>query len=228
MKLIGKLRDWGNTSGSISLEASLVFPWVLMLTFLLLFFSLYISQGALLYYSSSIMAERTAFSWTNSAKDAQTGAYPQGEYDGLYWRLTDDSLVQGLFGLVAESNGAGIEIHAGMAGGEGSKAIDKLRRIGFETASSHNVGAGEMRYRNIGIKREIEVDLTSNWLAQPLIWLRGGGAAKTEVNALVVEPPEFQRSFDLIRYYASKMKSSPQGESAYRDQAGGVLQKRKR
>jgi hypothetical protein len=199
-----------------------------MLTFLLLFFSLFISQGALLYYSSSIMAERAAYGWANSAKDAQTGAYPQGKYDGLYWRLADDGLVQGLFGLVAGDNAARVEIHAGMTGGEGGdEAIEKLRRAGYETASSHNVGTGEMRYRNIGIKREIEVDLTSVWLARPLIRLRGGGAAKTEVTALVVEPPEFLRSFDLLRYYASKMKNSPQGASAYREQAGGVLRKRK-
>ncbi|QMV43361.1 hypothetical protein [Cohnella cholangitidis] len=180
-----------------------------------------------MYYSSSILAERTAFSWSNSAKNSLTGAYPDGQYDGLYWRLTDDSLVQGLFGLVSDNESAVIEVYSGMPGGEGSKSTDKLRRAGFDTAASHNVGTGRMNYRNIGIKREIEVSLTSVWTARPLIWLRGGGAAEADVSALVVEPAEFLRTFDLMRYYASKMKESREGETAYRDKAGGVLNKRK-
>lgn len=217
----------GNTSGTISLEASMVFPWVLMLTFLLLFFSLFISQRALLYYSTSIMAERTAFSWSNSAKDARTGAYPPGQYDGLYWRLTDDSLVQGLFGLATDNQGTGVEINPEMTKGESSSANDKLKRAGFEIASSHRLGTGEMNYRNIGVKREIQVSLTSVWLAKPLASFRGNKAAEADISALIVEPAEFLRSFDLIRYYASKMKAAPQGQSAYREKAGGVLQKRK-
>ncbi|WP_239614771.1 hypothetical protein [Cohnella mopanensis] len=228
MNLSVDQKGWGNASGSISLEASLVFPWVLMMTFLLLLFSLFISQGALLYYSSSIMAERAAFTWSNSAKNSITGAYPEGQYDGLYWRLTDDNLVQGLFGLVSGNEGTEVDVYPGMSGGEGYAAVDKLRRAGYDSASSSLVGTGDMSYRNVGIKREIGVRLTSDWVAQPLIWLRGGGAAQTDVTALVVEPTEFLRTFDLIRYYAAKMKNSSEGASAYRDKAGEVLNKRKK
>ncbi|WP_256760701.1 hypothetical protein [Cohnella sp. WQ 127256] len=223
------MKSSSNDSGSITLEASMVFPWVVMMTFLLLFFSLFISQGALLYYSTSVLAERTAFSWSNSAKDAHTGAYPQGQYDGLYWRLIDDSLVQGLFGLASSDSGTGIsvEINSSMTRIEGSSAVDKLKRSSFELSSSQPIGTGDINYLNIGIKREIGVHLTSIWLAEPLLWLRGGGAAEADVSALVVEPQEFLRTFDLIRYYAAKMKNSPEGATAYRDKAGGVLQKRK-
>lgn len=205
----------------------MVLPWVIMMTFLLLLFALYISQGALLYYSTSIMAERTAFGWSNSAKDVRTGAYSEGQYDSLYWRLTDDSLVQGLFGLASEEHAASIEIKLEMIGSSGSSAQDKLKKSGFDTAVSHRVGTGELSYRNIGIKREVEAKLTSVWRVEPLIWLRGRGVAEAEASALIVEPVEFLRTFDLVRYYASKMKKAPGGATAYRDKAGDVLQKRK-
>jgi hypothetical protein len=225
---LDKPRLWVNTSGSISLEASLVFPWVLMMTFLLLLFSLFVSQGAILYYSTSITAERTAFDWSNSAKDARTGAYPSGQYDGLYWRLFDDSLVDGLFGLATEHQSTSIEIRPEMAGDEvspGSSVEDKLMNIGFQTAVSHRLGSGVMSYRNIGVKREIGVDMTSAWLAKPLTWIHGRSEATAGVSALIVEPTEFLRSFDLVRYYASKMKAAPEGSTSWRDKAGAVLRK---
>ncbi len=223
-----KAKSWRNDSdGSISLEASMVFPWVLMITFLLLLFALFVSQGALLYYSSSIMAERTAFSWSNSTKDARTGAYPPGQYDGIYWRLTDDALVQGLFGLVADKGAAAsVIVDSELASGQGQSAEDKLKRLGYETASVHRMGAGEMNYSNAGIKREIEVKLTGSWIAEPLSWMRGDGEAEAETTALIVEPAEFIRSFDLVRYYASRIKGAGAGGDAYRDKAGGVLRKR--
>jgi hypothetical protein len=216
---------WGNTSGSISLEASMIFPWVLMITFLLLLFSLFISQGATLYYSASITAERAAFVWSNSAKDQRTGAYPQGQYDGLYWRLFDDGLVEGLFGLVSDHPVTSIEISPGMEGSLGSSSADKLRRTSRQTAASHRLGTGVIRYRNMGIKSEIEVDMNGLWLAEPLSLLRGEGAATAKTSALVVEPTEFLRSFDLVRIYASKMRTAPEGAAGWREKAGGVLRK---
>ncbi|BBI32070.1 hypothetical protein [Cohnella abietis] len=217
---------WGNSSGSITLEASMVFPWVFMMTFLLLLFSLFISQGAFLYYSSSIMAERTAFSWSNSAKETSTGAYPSGQYDGLYWRFTDDSLVQGLFGLVSDNKDSSVVIGPGITEGRGSKAEDKLRKVAFEMVTSRKVGKGQISYFNVGVKRNINVDLTSGWLVKPLGWLRGQDTASASVSALVVEPTEFLRSFDLVRYYAAKMKVAKEGPTEYRNKIGDVLKKR--
>jgi hypothetical protein len=204
----------------------MIFPWVLMMTFLVLMFSLFVSQGATLYYSTSITAERAAFAWSNSEKDPLTGAYPQGQYDGLYWRLFDDSLVDGIFGLASEHPVTSIEISPGMEGGKGSTAADKLRKSSFQTAASHRLGTGTISYHNIGVMRDIKVNMTGLWQAKPLAWLRGEGAATAEASALVVEPTEFLRSFDLVRYYASKMKEAPEGTASWRDKAGAVLRKR--
>jgi len=206
----------------------MLLPWVMMLTFLLLFFVLYLSQGSLLYYSAAIMTERAAFGWSNSAKDVRTGEYPPDAYDGLYWRLTDDSLVQGLFGLVGGEGGVEVRVEPGMPAGEGTAPEDKLRKTAFETAAVHRLGTGTLSYRNIGIKREIGTDMASLWIAEPLQWLRESGPAEAGVSALIVEPAEFVRSFDLIRYYAAKMKSAPQGRDSYRAEAKEALDKRRR
>jgi hypothetical protein len=224
---LARFKCKANTSGSISLEAAMIFPWVVMITLLLLLFALFVSQRALLYYSSSVTAERTAFGWSNSAKDTHTGAFPEGKYDGLYWRLTEDSLVQGLFGLVSEKRDVIAGINSESEGSNGSSAEDKLRKYSVEPASSHKVGNGEIRYENIGIQRKVAVELSSTWNGKPLNWLLGRGEAESEVSALIVEPAEFLRSFDLVRYYATKMKGAEEGESEYRDKAGGVLRKRK-
>ncbi|XID93068.1 TadE family protein [Paenibacillaceae bacterium WGS1546] len=213
--------------GSVTLEASMVMPWVLMLTFMMLLFALYLSQGSILYYSSSIMTERAAFAWSNSAKNIRTGAYPPGQYDGLYWRLTDDGLVQSLFGLAGGDGDIRVDVYPGMPAREGSSAADKLGRAGDSTAAGHRLGTGSLSYRNTGIKREIFADMDSAWLPEPLVRFRGGGAARAGVSALIVEPAEFLRAFDLVRYYGAKMKLAPEGEESYRRQAGEILNKRR-
>lgn len=225
-KCHGRLGCWSNSSGSISLEASMILPWIVIITFLLLLFSLFITQSALLYYSSTISAERSAFSWSNSAKETRTGAYSEGQYDGLYWRLLDDSLVKGLFGLVSENEELKVELYSGMPEGEGSAVTDKLRRQGSQLMSSQASLRGFISYRNMGIKRQIGVNLRAGWLPEPLIWLRGEAASAMQATSLVVEPTEFIRTFDLVRYYASKMKSAPEGAAAYRTKAATVLRKR--
>lgn len=222
----GSISCRSDSSGSISLEASLILPWVVMITFLLLLFSLFVSQGALLYYSSSISAERAAFSWSNSSKETQTGAYPEGQYDELYWRLLDDSLLKGLFGFVSENEGVEVEIYSGMHEGTGSAAVDKLNKIGIQMTSSEAGLTGVLNYNNIGIQRKVGVSLTSRWLPEPLVWLRGEAAKGIHTTSLVVEPTEFIRSFDLVRYYAAKMRSAPEGSTIFREKAAGVLQKR--
>ncbi|RKP53815.1 hypothetical protein D7Z26_10465 [Cohnella endophytica] len=221
-----RLRLWGDDTGTVTLEASMIFPWVFLMTLIVLLFSLFISQRALLYYGVSVTAERTAFNWSNSAKETLTGAYPEGRYDGLYWRLADDGLVLGLFGLGGESGATQVDVIPGMEGTTGASPADKLRRGAFESASKRLLGAGKLSYLNIGIKREIEARVEIGWLPAPLAWLRGDERAGAKSSALIVEPAEFLRSFNLIRYYASKMKEAPGGETEYRDKAGDVLKKR--
>jgi hypothetical protein len=216
-----------DSSGTISLEASLVFPWILLLTFLLLLFSLLVSQGSLQYYSSSILAERTAFAWSNSSKDMKTGAYPPNSYDGVYWRLQDDGLVRGLFGQGSGERELSVNIPSEVESEEdvGSSPTNKLRRSGNGLSSLHRSESIVMSYRNIGVRREVTANQTSTWIPEPLVWMRGEEKQAAEVSALVVEPVESIRTFDLVRDYAAKMSTSPEGASTYRTKAASVLRK---
>ncbi|MGP3787060.1 TadE/TadG family type IV pilus assembly protein [Paenibacillus sp. 1A_MP2] len=84
--------------GSFTIEASLVFPIVLFILVLLLFFSMYMYQKTFLNQHAYAASERAAYSWDNSHKQAMTGEVVAGEHDNLYWRLTDDRLLGALFG----------------------------------------------------------------------------------------------------------------------------------
>ncbi|MFC5531626.1 pilus assembly protein [Cohnella yongneupensis] len=215
---------WRQTSGSLTLEASMVLPWVMIIVFLVLLFALYVSQQAQLYYSASITAERAAFDWSNSAKDPRTGAYRPGQYDGLYWRLKDDALLLGWFGLATgDSSSVSVPIDSDASEAQGGSASEKLARMG---ASMPDSMFGEIRFRNIGIKRTVSVQARAAWLPAGLVEFRGQRQASANVSALVVEPTELIRTFDLIRYYSAKMKDSPQGATALRDKAASVLLKR--
>ncbi|WP_027087698.1 hypothetical protein [Cohnella panacarvi] len=212
-----------DSSGVFALEASMVLPWVMVLSCLVLLFALYVSLHSQVYFSSSIAAERAAYGWSNSAKDARTGAYPAERYDGLYWRMKDDALLQGWFGMATGNRPVSVPIALASNAEGDSSASGKLARIGTTMPGSLS---GVIEYRNIGIQRTVTVKARSGWLPEALVKFRGQKPASADVSALVVEPAELIRSFDLIRYYTAKMKDAPQGANVYREEAAGILRKR--
>lgn len=210
-------------SGSFTLEATMVLPLAMMLTCLTLIFALFVSQSSVLYYGSSITAERAAFGWSNSAKDAKTGAYPEGQYDGLYWRLSNDALLQGWFGLATGDGDVRVPLEPEGESANGASAKDKLAKWG---AAMPAAASGSIAYRNIGVKSDVTVEASAAWLPGALVRFRGQERASAKASALVVEPTELIRTFDLIRYYSAKMKSGSNGGSL-REKAAGVLLGRK-
>lgn len=214
------LRD---DSGSFALEATTVLPLAMILTFLTLFFALFVSQSSVLYYGASITAERAAFGWSNSAKDAKTGAYPEGRYDGLYWRLTNDALLQGWLGLATGDGDVRVPLASAGEAANGASAKDKLAKWG---ATMPAAATGSIAYRNVGVMSDVTVEASAAWLPEALVRFRGQERASAKTSALVVEPTELIRTFDLIRYYSAKMKTGSEGGSL-RDKAAGVLLGRK-
>lgn len=204
----------------------MVLPWVMIFAFLALLFALYVSLQSQIYYSSSITAERAAYGWSNSAKDARTGAYPAGQYEGLYWRIKDDALLQGWLGMATGDSRISVPIvpiTLASNAERDSSASGKLARVGSTLPDSLS---GVIEYRNIGIQRSVTVKAHSGWLPDTLVKFRGQKPASANVSALVVEPAELIRTFDLIRYYSAKMNDSPQGANAYREEVAGILRKR--
>ncbi|WP_276354931.1 hypothetical protein [Cohnella caldifontis] len=210
--------------GSIVLEASMIFPWVLLITLMLIILSVWILVRCLGYFSAAEAAEKAAFAWPHSSAELRAGAYPAGEYDGLYWRLKDDVLLSGLFGRAASDNAAQVPIgeQGEVDDGGTSLAKTKLRK---SAASLSGTGAsGTAMYRNRLWKREVTVETADAGLQNVLSAWGWSGDGKSEAVSLVSEPPEMIRSFDLVRYYRAKMRAKGSGAGAYREQAAGVLE----
>ena len=212
---------WRDVSGSASLEGAVVFPVVFMLTFLVLFFAIYVAQDAIVYYRASIAGERTAFNWSNSAKDPVTGAYPAGSYDGLYWRLFDDGVLAGWLGT---EDGQGVTVSYPSSSDSGSGlAADKLRTGTQPLASSF---AGEMTYVNHTLEKTISTTAYNTAVPEPLRRFNGTAYLGASTEAVVVEPAEFIRSFDTVRYYVKKMKEASEGEASFLQKVKSVWSSR--
>ncbi|MBB6730970.1 TadE family protein [Cohnella zeiphila] len=207
---VKQARWWADHTGSASLEGALVFPVIFILTFLVLFFAIYIAQNAIVYYRTAIAGERTAFNWSNSAKDPLTGAYPEGSYDGLYWRVLDDGVLAGWLG---NDDGKGVAVEFPSASGSGDGlAASKLQAGAGPLASDLS---GKMSYLNRTLERTVSTVAFNTAVPEPLRRFNGTSFLGASTDAVVVEPAEFIRSFDTVRYYAKKMKGAAEGEDSY-------------
>lgn len=195
-------RFWKNDEGNFTIEASLVLPIVLLVTALLLFLCLYIYQRSFLVQASSAASERTAFIWDNSHKDAVSGAAEEGQYDPLYWRLTDDRLLSSLFGLGNGEPAGAITIPRG----DQSTELPEVKMSKGAAAVPDGM-QGEMMYDNKVFLRKVNTELSWPVTISPLEKVMSGGTdLQVSSQSVVVDPVEFIRTVELMRYYGSKFK----------------------
>src|SRR5690606_21257878 len=107
-KVISRLRK--ENEGSFTLEASIIFPILLIIVLLFVFFSLVIYEKVTLQYKANQIASRMAQTWGSSTMDIATGEMDESDYvtkndDGLYWRITNNNFF-GQFGIAVEDSGA--------------------------------------------------------------------------------------------------------------------------
>ena len=220
--------------GSLTLEASLVLPGVMLITFALILLSLMVADRAAHYYTVSIAGERAAFAWPHSSANIRTGGYPQGSYDSLYWRLKDDGMLAGLLGWAANEDG-GLSVRIDPGGGETEGedtegrdplSLKKLR----QTAAVLPAGVdGTVSYRNRLWLREVKIAANGTATSEPLriLWPQLSSAASASVTAVVTEPAEWLRTFQVVRYYFARMQQKGQEAEDYRSQAAAVLEHRR-
>lgn len=205
--------------GSFTIEASLVFPIVLFILVLLLFFSMYMYQKTFLNQHAYAASERAAYSWDNSHKQAMTGEVVAGEYDNLYWRLTDDRLLGALFGWAGADNKVIVSVPAGEGGSLSEK---KLSQAAQGMPSGMN---GTIEYQNSLIQRKVTTKLEQVIsLPLPSFIFDSGNIVLTQGSSAVVEPTEFIRTVDLVRYYAAKFKGKGGAAASTAAEAGQVVQ----
>ncbi|HEU5140384.1 MAG TPA: TadE/TadG family type IV pilus assembly protein [Bacillales bacterium] len=187
----------GNQSGSFTIEASLLFPILLILTISLIFFSLVIYQKAVLYQRAHLIADRMAYTWDNSHKNIENGAFSRSDYttdlnngDGLYWRLTSNKFLE-KFGLDLDLGGGGL-------------IREKISR------SSNDLLPGgtdrQIRFVNDLTGGKIVVTLESPLRFPAFIEkLFGIQEVTARASADVTEPTEFIRTTDLVVTYVKQL-----------------------
>lgn len=201
MQINGVRRLASETKGSFTIESSLIFPIIFMISLVLIFGSLFFYQKAGLYYIASTAADRTAFVWDNSYKDLKTGAYELGQNDGLYWRMSDS--ISDMFGFAVENVPSTFKFpeqnsEVGLSG-----PLKKLQN----GAKQFNEGiTGTITYTHQLLDRRVKVQLQS-WFQLPFFaetYLTN--IMHAEASSGVVEPVEFIRSVDLVRTYIKELQ----------------------
>ncbi|AOZ92197.1 TadE family protein [Paenibacillus crassostreae] len=209
--------------GSFTIEASLVMPIILMVTIILMFFCMYIYQQSFLQQVASAATERSAYVWDNSHKEASSGAVQPGQHDSLYWRLSDDNMLGSIFGWAGAGSEESISLPVG--GESSSLPVEKLTKVS-ELATGEMTG--NLTYENKLLFRKVNAEL-HQLINLPLLdrILSGGSEIEVHAQSLIVEPVEFIRTVDLMRYYGAKFKGSGSSDSSSMNKgdAAKVLQK---
>lgn len=220
-----RLLQWlKKEQGSFTLESTIVFPMLLGLILLFILFGMYMYQKVVLYYAASASAERAAFGWDNSFREARSGMLTESKYDGLYWRIGEDEMLGRLFGLGGEKRAAAVAIPlAGAGEAEAALPLRKLEQAVRWIGQAGLAYEGQISYSGGALKREIEVKLKSPLSNRSVekSWLRREPMSVS--TAAVVDPVEFIRSVDLVRYYTTKFANRTGGAGQARSQAGQAL-----
>lgn len=223
-----------NQKGSFTIEASLVFPMIFLITILLIFMNLYVYQKSTLYYLADTTAKHAAWNWDNSYKDAKTGAFnpyeknaatgQQLKNDGLYWRFSDYHILDVLtFNFSSAVSPRSLSI-SNNDRSEPTNRGDDLIAYKLQKASSIlPVGvSGTISYENKFYKRKISVKL-QNPLRMPdfIKAMFKTELVEAEASAFVTEPAEFIRNIDFALYIGQKI--SNKGEDTSTDTDSNVI-----
>ncbi|TCZ81016.1 hypothetical protein E0485_01670 [Paenibacillus albiflavus] len=191
-------RFWRDTEGSFTLESTVLFPFIMICTVILLFTAVYTYQVASMHSKSSIVAERAAFVWDNSYKDPATGRFSPSSHDGLYRRITSDLLSAGL-GLFGSTSSSQLTLPVQGVPSDSNLIQKKLAKSAMQIPSNLH---GEIKYASYGILSKVQVQLDVPF-SMPF---RGSMLAMGKHESYVTDPIEFIRMIDLTRTYMGEVK----------------------
>lgn len=197
---------------SFTVESAVVMPIVILCVIVILMLCLYLYQSAVLVHASAITSERAAYSWNNRHKDPRTGSFGADRTEELYWRLTEDRLLASLFGGLGGGSG---EESIRVPGGAGpSLGAVKMAKAAERLPKGMD---GTMTSRRGLLHRIVTVLYTPLRLA-PIRAIAGDRMGGSQYST-VVEPVEFIRNIELVRYYAGKFRAD---QAVPNDEKGGA------
>lgn len=226
LRLRKRLLHWlKKEQGSFTLESTFVFPMLMAIILLFILFGMYMYQKVVIYYAASATAERAAFSWDNSHRDPRNGILADSKYDGLYWRVGEDEMLTSLFGMAGDAADASVALPLEIPDGENKSELAgrKMEQSVLWMKQAGLMYEGKISYSRGALKRMIEVRLKQPLSVQSLEegWLKR--EPKSVASASIVDPMEFIRSVDLVRYYSTKFANNGGGAVQSKSQAGKVL-----
>ncbi|MEB3102688.1 TadE family protein [Ferviditalea candida] len=190
-------------SGSLTIESSLVFPVIFLITAGIIFFGIYVYQHVSLYSAASSAAERTAYTWDNSYKNPVTGDFYPGQQDGLYWHWLQDGAWDWLR-LFAGNRIHSVQLDSGSDAERQDGNLIRKKLLHTKRLIPSGI-SGEAEYDNSLVERHVTVRLSSPFhVPSVLQWLIGWKEISAESAASVTEPAEFIRIADLLRENARK------------------------
>jgi hypothetical protein len=184
-----------NSGGSVTVEAAIVLPVILLMLFGMVFFSMYVYHKLILLDTAVYTAAQRAETWDHSNKNLD---------DGLYWRLFSD-----LSGFV---NQEGAQISTGgpeLVRKKSTTAVNLVKNmLQYEIFKSSRTKI-TVQYRNLVTRRIVSVGIYEH-IINPVNWLSKffNPNLAYRVEADVVEPAEFIRMMGLAGKYSSEILSS--------------------
>lgn len=212
--------------GSFTIESSFVFPVMFAMVMLFIVFGCYLYQKTIVFYYASAIAERAAFSWDNSNRNSVTGILAEPAYDPLYWRMGTDGVLGSLLKSGWQGEAANVKLPEEISMVKGGEAGLGERKLALAAGS---ITAGGLSFRgesavvNAGLSRYVEVKLKKPMDIVPQqsgwTWDEPAGAGR----GYLVDPVEFIRSVDLVRYYVQRFSNGSEQSGSGRDNAAKVL-----
>lgn len=188
MNYFRKFKD--DEDGVMTLEASMLFPAILIATMMMIFFSMVIFYKSVLQFEANRIADQVAYVWNNSSKDVETGEfedYTTENGDGLYWRLNSNNFFE-QFGFSAPGNDL-----------VGKKERNEL------VSEIPGVSGGSVTFKNGLIGSHIEVELNQAIpLPSSVTSLLGTDVLTARATRAVTEPVELVRDTEFAMYFFKK------------------------
>lgn len=200
---------FSDSGGSVTLEASIILPVILLMLFSLTFCSMYIYQKLILLDSAVYTVKQRAATWDSSYKNLEDGYRLQGGSDGLYWRIFND--LSGSWVQTTEPD---------TGGQEGTPLVQsKMRSTGILINQKLSYGILNQKdtditvlYKNTILQRVIQVYIKQK-IVVPFNWLLNilSSTVTASAKAVAVEPAEYIRNVDLTVRYTESILSKMKG-----------------
>lgn len=192
---------WGDSRGTVTLEATIIMPVIISILFGMVMFSMYIYQKYHILDAAVYTAKQRSATWQLSRENVENDGEKQDENVNLYWRIFKDS---GGFTEVVDTRVT--ESGPELVKQKTREAENFVSSLLSYTAFKVDSAQIAVEYKNLLVKRSVSVFIKQDILI-PLQWLSRilGTTLKAGAVSDVTEPVEFIRNVDIAAHYSESL-----------------------